>query len=63
MKTADELLRRLLEEFFAGDRFQWSYQEGYSLADVNPDLARDLAAWRALRTTQPPAAPTLPPQP
>lgn len=60
MRTADELLRRLLDNFNSdGDLFVWTYAEGTALADVDPDLARDLAAWRAPSTPQPtdPAAP------
>ena len=47
MRTAEDLLRRLLEDHFNPScaEFHWSYIEGTSLAEVDPDLARDLDEW------------------
>lgn len=52
--SAEELLRRLLGHFDSdGDVFVWGFIESTSIADIDPDLARDLAAWRAASTAQP----------
>lgn len=54
MKTAEDLLRRLLELHFYtdGTDLVWSYIEGTGIADVEPELARDLQEWLGAQNNQ-----------
>ena len=52
--TAEELLSRLLDHFDAdGGQFVWGYIESTGVADIDPDLARDLDIWYAQRAKSP----------
>lgn len=57
MKTAEELLRRLLGPHFYtnGNNLVWSYLEGTGIADVDPELALDLREWLGAEKNPQPA--------
>lgn len=46
--SVEFLLHGLLEHFYVDcdGELGWSYQEGYSLDDIDADLAKHLKAWR-----------------
>ena len=46
--SVEFLLHGLLEHFYVDcdGELEWSYREGYSLDDIDADLAKHLKAWR-----------------